>query len=369
MKAVAVFPKQKQIRLIDHPAPELETDSDVLLGVLDVGICGTDREIARFDYGTPPAGSDYLVLGHESLAQVLQVGRAVTRVAPGDLVVTMVRRPCGRPDCPACRSGHQDFCLTGEFTERGINGRHGFMTERVVDDERYMHVVPPGLRSVGVLVEPLTIAEKALIQVVDVQDRLPWLKSDAIHKGRAVVLGAGPVGLLGALALLVRGFETAVYSREAADSDKAKWVTSLGARYFSAQTLAVEDLPAEIGNIDLMYEATGASKLAFKAMEALGVNGMFIFTGVPGRKAPIEVDADLIMRRLVLDNQIVYGTVNAGQEAFENAISDLAQFYERWPEAVSSLITGRFAPEQHQELLLGPPSGIKQVVRFAEAAP
>lgn len=166
-------------------------------------------------------------------AQVVEVGGAVTRVEPGDLVVTMVRRPCPHPGCRACSVGRQDFCFTGDFTERGIKGRHGFMTELVVDDERFMHVVPRHLLDVGVLVEPLTIAEKGLIQVWDVQERLPWTAAGTPagsgHGQKAVVLGAGPVGLLGAMALLIRGFETWVYSLEPADGPKARWVESVGA--------------------------------------------------------------------------------------------------------------------------------------------
>jgi threonine dehydrogenase-like Zn-dependent dehydrogenase len=205
MRAVAVFPPEKSIRIVDHPEPVLEHPRDVKLAILDVGICGTDREIACFDYGTPPPGSPYLVIGHESLGRVIEIGSGVTRVKPGDLVVTMVRRPCPHPECRACTNGRQDFCFTGDFTERGIKQRHGYMTERVVDDQRYMHVVPSHLQDVGVLVEPLTIAEKALIQVWDVQERLPWTAPGAPagdgHGQKALVLGAGPVGLLGALAL------------------------------------------------------------------------------------------------------------------------------------------------------------------------
>ena len=370
MRAVAVFPREKSIRVIsDHPVPQLERDTDVLLDMLDIGVCGTDKEIARFDYGTPPAGSAYLVIGHESLARVARVGSAVTRVRPGDLVVTMVRRPCGDPGCRACRAGRQDFCFTGDFTERGIKGRHGFMTEHVVDDQRYMHVVPAHLRDVGVLVEPLTIAQKALIQVWDVQERLPWTAPGTAgdgHGQRAVVLGAGPVGLLGALALRVRGFTTWVYSREPADGATARWVDGVGARYVSSQGASLAQLAAEVGNIDLVYEATGASKLSFDALAVLGTNGVFVFTGVPGRKAPIAVDADLLMRNLVLKNQLVFGTVNASAEAFAAAITDLAQFHARWPDALRALVTGRYAPEQAPELLTGNPGGIKNVVRFAD---
>jgi threonine dehydrogenase-like Zn-dependent dehydrogenase len=370
MRAVAVFPNDRTIKVIaNHPAPALERDTEVELEMLDVGVCGTDKEIARFDYGTPPDGSAYLVIGHESLARVARIGSAVTRVAPGDLGVSMVRRPCPHPECRACAAGRQDFCFTGDFTERGIKGRHGFMTERVVDDERYLHVVPPLLRDVGILVEPLTIAEKGLLQVWDVQERLPWTASGRPegdgHGQRAVVLGAGPVGLLGTLALLVRGFETWVYSREPRGSRAERWVSSVGAHYTSSADASLAELAGQVGNIDLVYEATGASTLSFQTLEVLGTNGVFVFTGVPGRKAPISIDADLLMRNLVLKNQLVFGTVNAGVEAFAAAVGDLAKFHARWPAQLAGLVTGRFAPDQAAELLTGAPGGIKNVVTFA----
>ncbi|HEX9051788.1 MAG TPA: glucose 1-dehydrogenase [Anaeromyxobacter sp.] len=369
MRAVAVFPAEKAIRVVDHPEPRLEGDTDVLADVLDVGVCGTDREIAAFDYGTPPPGAPYLVIGHESLARVREAGPRVTRVRPGDLVVTMVRRPCGRPGCRACAVGRQDFCFTGEFTERGIKGRHGFMAERIVDDERFMHVVPATLRDVGVLVEPLTIAEKALIQVFDLRARLPWTAAGtpagAAHGEKAVVLGAGPVGLLGAMALLARGFETWIYSREPEGGARSRWATSVGARYLSASRTPPEALPARVGNVDLVYEATGAASVAFRALAAIGVNGVFVFTGVPGRRGPIAFEADAIMRRLVLENQLVFGTVNAGPDAFAAAIADLARFQERWPGPLRALLTGRHAPEAVPGLLVRPPAGIKDVVTFA----
>jgi threonine dehydrogenase-like Zn-dependent dehydrogenase len=371
MRAVAVFPAKRTIGLVDHPEPAPERDDDVLVEVLDVGVCGTDREIARFEYGSPPPGSPYLVLGHESLGRVAEAGRAASRVRPGDLVVAMVRRPCGHPECRACAEGRQDFCFTGDFTERGIKGRHGYMTERVVVAERWLHVVPAHLREVGVLVEPLTIAEKALIQVWDVQERLPWtaagVPAGSGHGQKAVVLGAGPVGLLGALALRVRGFETWVYSREPAGGPKARWVESVGARYLSAATTPLEELAVQVGRVDLFYEATGAAGVAFQALGALGVNGVFVFTGVPGRKAPIALAADLLMRNLVLQNQLVFGTVNAGPDAFQAAVDDLARFHARWPGPLAALVTGRHPPEAAPSLLAGPPSGIKAVVRFAEA--
>jgi threonine dehydrogenase-like Zn-dependent dehydrogenase len=367
MRAVAVFPGTRDIRIVDHEPPPAAGPTGVELRMLEVGVCGTDREIAAFVYGTPPGGSPYLVIGHESLGEVVSVGSAVRGLRPGDLVVPMVRRPCPHADCPACTVGRQDFCYTGDFTERGINGAHGFLTERVVDDARWMVRVPRTLRDVAVLVEPLTIAEKALMQVDEVQQRLPWAcplvpgePPSACH--RAVVLGAGPVGLLGAMALRAAGYDTTVYSRERAPSPKSDLVAAIGAHYVSAETDSLARLADRVGNIDVVFEATGASRLSFEAMKVLGTNGVFVFTGVPGRKAPVEVDTDLIMRNLVLRNQVVLGTVNAGRAAFEAAIRDLETFLARWPDALRALLTGRFPLERHREILLGEATGIKNVL-------
>lgn len=369
MKAIAVFPNARKVELIDHETPSISASTDVKLRILEVGVCGTDREICAFQYGTPPPNADYLVIGHESLGQVVEVGSAVSRVRVGDLIVTMVRRPCNHADCLACRADRQDFCYTGDFAERGIKNAHGFMTELIVDDEKYMNVVPRTLRDVAILVEPLTIAEKALTQIWQVQQRLPWSCPHSTHKEpghchTAVVLGAGPVGLLGAMALAAVDFDVYVYSREAAPNPKSQIVQAIGGHYVSAETHSIQQLADDIHNIDVVYEATGASSISFEMLKVLGTNGIFVFTGVPGRKAPIEVDTDLIMRDLVLKNQVVFGTVNAGRATFEDAIRDLGVFMERWPNAVRSLITGRYPIEAHRELLLGQATGIKNVISF-----
>lgn len=369
MKAIAVVPSRRTVEIVNHPAPNMLGPAQVQVRILEVGVCGTDREICAFQYGTPPNGSEYLVIGHESLGEVVEVGSAVSRVKRGDLVVTMVRRPCEHANCLACRSDRQDFCYTGDFTERGIKMAHGFMTEFVVDDEKYMNVVPRALRDVGVLVEPLTIAEKALTQIWQVQDRLPWDCPHVMYKGRghchtAVVLGAGPVGLLGAMALAAVDFDVYVYSREAAPNLKSRVVEAIGAHYVSAESQSIQGLAERMGNIDVVYEATGASSVSFEMLKVLGTNGIFVFTGVPGRKAPIEVDTDLIMRDLVLKNQVVFGTVNASRATFEDAVCDLGIFMQRWPDAVRALITGRYSIDAYRQLLLTDPTGIKNVISF-----
>jgi threonine dehydrogenase-like Zn-dependent dehydrogenase len=369
MKAVAVDSTRKVVELIEHEPPRISSPTDVVLRILEVGVCGTDREICSFEYGMPPQRSGHLIIGHESLGEVVEIGRRVTRVRVGDLVVPMVRRPCAHDTCPACRAGRQDFCYTGDFTERGINGQHGFMTQQIADDERYMNVVPPELRDVAVLVEPLTIAEKAIEQIEQVQARLPWVSPPATrdefgNRHNAVVLGAGPVGILGAMAFRERGFEVYVYSREPASDPKAAIAEAIGGTYVSSMSRSFEELAQDIGQIDLVYEATGVSAVAFEMIKVLGPNAVFVFTGVPGRKPPNSIDTDLLMRNLVLKNQVVLGTVNAGRSAFESAIRDLGVFVQRWPDAVRLVISGRYPVEQYRDVLLGGVTGTKSVIRF-----
>src|SRR5687768_180335 len=170
MRAVGVSPSRKEVQLVDHQTPHISSDHHVKIRSLEVGICGTDKEICHFVYGSPPEGYDYLVIGHESLGEVVEVGTKVRILKPGDLVVPSVRRPCTHDHCTPCQADLQDFCSTGDFTERGIKMTHGFMTEYYVDAEKYFTSVPASLRDVAVLVEPLTVAEKALAQVWQVQE-------------------------------------------------------------------------------------------------------------------------------------------------------------------------------------------------------
>jgi threonine dehydrogenase-like Zn-dependent dehydrogenase len=366
MKAVAVFPQSRRIEMIDEPEPRVATPTEVKVRMLEVGICGTDKEIASFQYGTPPEGSDHLIIGHESLGRVVQAGAQVRDLTVGDLVVVMVRRPCPHAECVACRSGQQDFCYTGDYTERGIKGASGYMTEFVVDEERYMIPVPTRLHQVAVLTEPLTIAEKALEEIQRIQRRLPWGLPDrgraaSGYRHKAVVIGAGPVGLLGAMALAAGGFEIHVYSREGGDDLRAQVVKAVGGEYTCAAETPMDQFVAGVGNIDVIYEATGAAQISFDMLAYLGINAVFVFTGVPGRTHPFELDGDTIMRNLVLRNQVVLGTVNAPRKAYEAAVQHLDAFLERWPGAVSELIS-RHGMKDYQALLQGKMPGIKNVM-------
>lgn len=373
MKAFAVFPQARNYRVItDHPEPRIESAAQIKLRMLEVGICGTDKEIASFLYGDPPAGSDYLVLGHESLGEVVETGSEVSDIAKGDLVVFSVRRPCPHPYCVACRAGRQDFCYTGDFTERGIKGHHGYIAEYVVDDVRYANKVPADLRDIAVLVEPLTIAEKGVIQLWGVQQRLPWAcPVDLGESGppgwchKALVLGAGPVGLLGAMKMVLEGFETYIYSRISGVQERVDIANAIGAKFIDSDKVGVDEMSKMIGNIDVVYEAVGATKLAFHVLEHLGTNAVFIFTGVPGHRESMSIETGTLLKAMVLKNQILYGTVNAGPQAFHNAIEDLAEFRSRWPDAIRSVITHRIPMESAGEAVSGDLEGIKNVISIS----
>ena len=370
MKGVGVIPQRRELALVNHPEPSLAGDHQIMVRTLEVGVCGTDREICTFAYGRPPSGDDYLLLGHECLGEVVATGSKVSGLKAGDLVVPSVRRPCVDPSCRPCREGRQDFCKTWEFTERGINQRHGFMTEFFVEEQAYLTPVPASLRELAVMAEPLTIAEKGMTQAWQVQKRLSWEHPNTDGKGRghglnAVVLGAGPIGLLGAMKLRIEGFNVFVYSRSPKPNFKAEIAEAIGAEYLSSKEVTPEQLAAKVGNIDLGYETVGEGHVSFELMRVLGINGIYIFTGIPAEKGSIPVFADNLMRNITLKNQAVIGTVNASPDAFTEAIADLGEFQRRWPAAVKALITGRHAIDAHRELLVGKATGIKNVICFS----
>jgi len=367
MKAVAVFPKSKEVKLIEQEEAQISQPQQIKLRMLDIGVCGTDKEICLHGFGRPPKGSDYLVLGHESLGQIIEVGPGVKGFNVGDFVVPIVRHPCTHIDCHACRAGRQDFCQTDAYSERGIKEEHGYMTEYVVEDEQYLYLVPPELRSVGVLVEPLTIAEKALTQNLVIQQRLPWFRPDTTETPgeglKALVLGAGPIGILGAMLLKTVGYDTYVYSRAKVPNPKSDIVEAIGAKYFSTETTSVEELGKQIGKFDLIYEGLGGAPIVFEAMQLIGPTGIFIFTSVPDPHGLESVNSGMMIYRLVMHNQFIGGTVNAAPASFASAIHHLEVFNKRWPDALQRLIQ-RYPIEDYKKVLLGKPGGIKNVITF-----
>jgi glucose 1-dehydrogenase len=367
MKAVAVEPKSGKTELRTVPDPQLESEKQVLVRMLEVGVCGTDSGICGGGKGTAPEEADFLIPGHEGFGEVVEVGGAASRFSPGDLVVPSVRRPCPHPACTPCRTGHQDFCVTGDYVERGIEGSHGFAAELIVEEEQYLCRVPEELRDVGVLAEPLSIAEKGLRQLFALQRRLPWLTdaSDAeILSGRnAVVLGGGPIGLLGCLLLRLYGVNTVVYSRTEPPAPEVEVTRAAGAEYVSSQQQEFEEVAGRLGGVDLVYEGTGASELMFEVLPAMSRNAVFLATGVPEPGDTAEIETDRVMHELVMKSQVLCGIINSSRADFESAIEHLGQMKQQFPEALDGIITHREEPRDFCESA-GSQDGLKHVITW-----
>ena len=342
MKAIAVIPGTNIVRLVERPEPFIAGPDEIKLRVLRVGICGTDREEAAGGRAKAPPFYDDLVLGHEMFGQVADVGRAVTMVRPGDYAVFTVRRGCGR--CGSCAVNRSDMCQTGLYSERGIWALDGYQTEYVVDHEQYLVRVTPELKEVGVLVEPFSIAEKAISEAVHLQfTRLPdsAMSLDWLCRKRCLVAGLGPIGLLAALSLRLRGGEVWGLDVVDAGTPRPQWLGLIGGHYLDGRQLTPDHCIDQIGTFDLIFEAAGIASLQFDLFDVLAINGVYAVTGIPAGERPLTLAGAELMRRLVLRNQVIVGSVNASRDHFQLAVNDLVQAEARWPTSVEGLITHR----------------------------
>lgn len=357
MRAVAVIPgTPDSLHLRDDAPDPVRRPDEALVRVLDAGICATDLEINSGIFGTAPAGSPFLILGHENLGRVETVPPGCGLV-PGDLVVSTVRRGCPEP-CRACQSDQNDMCLTGGFQERGIRGLHGFMSERYAESPRYLIRLPPHLREVAVLIEPMSVVQKGIEQAYRIQQRLSW------EPRKALVLGAGPVGLLAALVLRLRGLEVHVAALEPEGSPRDRLLRELEIHYACTVATPIDALASQVGGIDLVFEATGATSVVLSAMRALGPNGVCILSSVTPSRT-VEADLGAWNREMVLGNRLAFGTVNAARRNFEAGVRDLEGAEARYPGWLARLITRRLPFTAVREAMSRRADDIKTVLEFA----
>jgi glucose 1-dehydrogenase len=335
MQAIAVRPGiAGSVHLAELEKPSLDdvpNGRGVLVKVLRVGVDGTDKEINAAEYGAAPPGYEFLVLGHESFGQVEAVGANVTELKAGDYVVATVRRP---GTSIYDRIGTNDMTTDDIYYERGINLRHGYLTEAYVDDAEFIVKVPPGLKEVGVLLEPTTVVEKGITQAYEIQRRLRVWKPR-----RAAVMGAGTIGLLATLILRLRGLDVTTFALTPKPYLNSDLIEAIGGRYVSTGETSIRDGAAAYGPFDLIFEATGYSPVVFDSMRALGKNGVLVLSSVTGGDRKIEVPADKINLEFVLGNKVMVGTVNANREYFESGVRDLSQADLEYPGWLQRLLT------------------------------
>ena len=366
MKAIAVLPgKPNSVHLTELTTPSLSDVPDgrgVLVKVLRVGVDGTDREINAAEYGQAPDGYDFLVIGHEGLGRVEAVGPNVSFLQPGDYVVATVRRP---GHSLYDQIGLQDMTTDDEYFERGINLRHGYLTEYYVEDERFVVKVPQALREVGVLLEPMTVAQKGITQAYEIQRRLKvW------QPMRAAVMGAGTLGLLATLSLRLRGLDVTTFGRTPRPYANGDLVEAIGARYVNTQELPIERVAHDHGPFDLIFEGTGSSAVVFESMLAVAKNGVLVLTSITGGGRSLTIPADRINLEFVLGNKVMVGSVNASRENFESGVRDFAQAEAEYPGWLRKLLTDRVAGlENYRDLFarLQNPNGAIKI--FCEVAP
>lgn len=347
MKAIGTT-NRGGVLAFERPEVGIAKPDDVLVEVARVGICGTDRHLIERGSRTPP-GFDTIVLGHEMFGRVVDVGSAVTSLAPGDLVVGTVRRGCG--ECDNCAAGQSDLCDTGKYTERGIVCQDGYLTRFIIEQEGYLVRVPPELADVAVLAEPLSISEKAIREAVRLQQRALPRKGpawDAPNWGigkTAVVTGIGPIGLLATLIFAGEGATIYAIDRKPADSFQAELVRRAGAQYLSTQDSTYRQHMDEVGPVDIFVECTAATRLAFDWIERLNGNAIGVFVSHGNHEL---IDGGDLMHRMVGRNQVLLGIVNSNRRHFEYALSDLAAFKQRWGNLIGEVITHRFAFDDWQ---------------------
>ena len=366
MKAIATIPNKSKLLLVERPEPMIHAPDEVKLRVLRVGICGTDREEAAGGRSKAASGFNELVIGHEMFGKVIEVGKAVTRVKPGDFAVFTVRRGCGK--CLPCLMNRSDMCRTGEYHERGIWGLDGYQTEFVVDKEQYVVYVPAELEPIGVLCEPLSVAEKAIDEAVRLQlARLPDAPAtpDWLFGRKCLVAGLGPIGLLAALILRLRG--SVVYGLDIVDENSARpnWLKKIGGQYVDGRQIPADKVDDILGPMDLIFESTGVAALEFNLLDALSSNGVYVLTGIPGGERPLEIPGAELIRQLVLQNQVLVGSVNAARDHFQMAIDDLEHAHLRWGDHISRLITHHYAFDDFETAIhQHSPDEIKAVVEW-----
>jgi len=352
MKAIAIIPGTTDVFLTERPDPVLVGDDEVKIKVWEVGICGTDREEVSGGRASAPKGSKELIIGHEMFGQVVEVGSAVTRARPGDYGLFIVRRGCGH--CAACLNGRSDMCYTGNYTERGIKGADGYQAEYVIDKEQYLVRVPGSITDIGVLTEPMSVAAKAIDEALMLQSaRLKdfdnpgnWLSGK-----KAFIAGIGPIGILAAFALRLRGAEVYGLDVVPADSIRPKVLEAIGGKYIDGREIGVTDVDDKIGEMDFAFEATGIAQLQIQIIDTLAVNGIYVATGIPGGDRPLTLNAGSLMQQLVLKNQLLIGSVNASLHHYEQAVDYLTRSKEKWPEAIAQVVTHK-APYQEFKTVL-----------------
>jgi threonine dehydrogenase-like Zn-dependent dehydrogenase len=374
MFAVGMLRNQKGVHDFDLPKPEIEKPDDVLIRMKEVGLDGTDFNTVRYNLQDIADDRKEIVLGHEGVGVVEAVGSQVKSLSPGDVVTLTVRRGCGK--CEPCAHNQSDMCLTGDFTERGIHKIDGLLSEFIVDQEQYIIKVPKEAAKLAFLTEPLSIAEKGIEELRTIQSRIPWFCPHDNHGWLAkdwggckvaLVIGAGPLGLLATSLIRLSKAYTFVADIVPENHFKAQLVRGMGAHYIDSRNIPPEKIIrsccAPDGILNIIFEASGAAETAVRLIPFMSRSSIYTMTGIPRGDLEIQLDAALLVRDIVRDNQVIFGSVNSNRRHFEMALRDISAINTQFDHFLEKIVTHRFSLHNYQKAFsLNDPKHIKTVI-------
>ncbi|MFC1942682.1 alcohol dehydrogenase catalytic domain-containing protein [Chloroflexota bacterium] len=362
MQSIVMMRGKPGAHAFDLPKPKLSQPDEVLVKIKKAGVDGTDYNMIKHNLQDIAEGRNEIVMGHEMVGVVEDVGRNVTSVASGDTVVMTVRRGCGI--CQPCRHNQSDMCMTGLYTERGIHKKDGFFTEFAVDQEQYVVKVPADLANLAVFTEPLSIAEKGIAQLRIIQSRFPWTCQHPEHDFLspdwggckiAMVLGAGPLGILAAALLRLAEVYTFVADIVSEDSPKVHLVEQMGANYVDARGKNPKEIVdlccGSSGRLDIVFEASGAAATAIELVNYMSRSSIYVMTGIPREELLIQVDAAHLVRQIVRNNQVIVGSVNSNRSHFEAALKNIPVINSRFGGLLEKMITHNFKLGDYDRIL------------------
>lgn len=351
MFAVGLVRGKQGVFDFEIPKPEITKPDEVLIRMKEVGIDGTDINMVRYNLQDLPDGSDKIVMGHEGIGIVEQIGSKVESVSPGDIVAITVRRGCG--ECNPCLHNASDMCLTGRFKERGLHKLDGYLTQYIVDQEQYIAKVPSSFAKMAVLTEPISIVEKGIQELRIIQSRVPWTCVHPEHKDNlpqwggckiALVVGAGPLGLIATALLRLAGVTVFTADIIPEEHFKVSLVHRMGAGYLDARSKTPAEL-VDLGGteeyLDIIFEASGAADFALELIKYMARSSIYIITGIPRQETLMQLDAAQLVRQIVRNNQVLAGSVNSNRSHFEMALQDIGKVDSTFKGILGELITER----------------------------
>lgn len=353
MQAVGLVRGKTGVHEFELPKPEIKHPDEVLMRIKQVGLDGTDFNMINSNSQDLPPGRNEMAIGHEAVGVVEEVGNTVKSVKPGDIVTPTVRRGCG--ECSPCLHNASDMCMTGRFKERGLHKLDGFLTQYAVDQEQYIARVPPEVTKLAVFTEPISIVEKGIQELRIIQSRIPWTCEHPEHTYLspqwggckiALVVGAGPLGLIAIALLRLAGVSVFAADIVPEDHLKVSLLHGIGTGYLDSRHMSPAEL-IDLGGteeyLDIIFEASGAAATALELIKYMARSSIYVMTGIPREEMLLQIDAAHLVRQIVRYNQVLAGSVNSNRSHFEMALQDIGRINSSYNRLLENMITERLS--------------------------